>query len=100
MLLQEVNQLVSAAEAEQAQLAAELAALQARWAAREPRPEDVAAIAGQLVVGTSLLPCIRLDILAFYVMHVFTHHASAQHITGFLVSWQCCQHAIIDKQPQ
>jgi hypothetical protein len=45
LTLQEVLQLRAAAEAECSALAAELAALQARWAAREPRPEDVAAIA-------------------------------------------------------
>lgn len=42
--LQEVSQLLARAEAQQSALAAELAELQARWAAREPRPEDVAAI--------------------------------------------------------
>jgi hypothetical protein len=43
--MQEVSQLLAAAEAQRSALAADLAALQARWAAREPRPEDVAAIA-------------------------------------------------------
>lgn len=38
-------QLREAAEAQRSALAADLAALQARWAAREPRPEDVATIA-------------------------------------------------------
>lgn len=37
--------MAAAAHAAQAALSAELAALQARWMAREPRPEDVAALA-------------------------------------------------------
>lgn len=47
LVLQEVQQLISAAEADRSALSAELAALQERWAAREPRPEDLAAIAGE-----------------------------------------------------
>lgn len=43
--IQDVASLTAAAEAAQAELSTQLSALHARWLAREPRPEDVTAIA-------------------------------------------------------